>query len=448
MPISPHDLLGAPSIVRSRASSPHPASEPSFAALLDTSGTSYKAHRDKTRSRLTRPPSRPSNASVLERISRRPKLFGVALIACFVVWALWSWFGVTDLVILFRFKLRDLSFEEGWTNGCGLRKRPLLFVHGERELAVVWETNCRQDFVLRWGVEVGKTRKVDGVARWTEARVKRTNVEDVTNTHWAYRAVLKDLHPGSTYAYQIVLGSSPPQSSVIAHHSFPWLGASPSSPSKIHLSIVSDNQYNVRVFHRILLSLLSFSPRPPSLLLHLGDVVQNPHNLAQWQTDFYDPMTSLLRHPFGQSTPILLARGNHDWDLSGNNTYTGGSPPRTEWVRHLGRQARETSPHPGTYMAYSPHPRCRMLVLDANLDEVEQREQEEWLGWELKRPEWRRASLRIVLVHAPPFLEYWDHAAWNHPSRPESQWCVFIPPSSPPALADPATPGPSSSAIA
>lgn len=73
-------------------------------------------------------------------------------------------------------------------------------------------------------------------------------------------------------------------------------------------------------------------------------------------------------------------------------------------------------------MSYSPHSRCRIIVLDSNLDELEQVEQEEWLEWELGRKEWTRATLRIVVVHVPPFLEYWDRHNWA--DGKESEWYV------------------------
>ena len=412
MSLPSRDFLGAPDALRSRAPSPRPAP----ATLLDASGSEYKAKRDASRSHFGRHSTRPPASTILERIRRRPKLVGGALLVLAALTIAWIALGVSDYIVLVRFKLRDMSFEEGWTNGCGLRKRPLLFIRGDAELAVVWETNCEQEFAVRVGAE-GPAAGDVAVVAW-EVKAKRVRVSDDSNTHWAYHAILKDLHGGSTYSYQIVLRDAPPTSRPLASHSFPWLGSSTS----IAASAVGDNQYNVRTFHRILLRLLSHSRTRPKLLIHLGDVVQNPQNLAQWQTDFFDPMTSLLGYPLGQSTLILLARGNHDWDATGRNVYTGGSPPRTEWVRHLGRTAKTTSPHPGTYFSYSPHPRCRILILDANLESEEQGEQEQWLEWELRRSEGKRASLRIVMVHVPPFLEYWDQKAWTESG--ESQWCV------------------------
>lgn len=368
---------------------------------------------------------------LLSRIRRRPR---TALLVLLIAAALLATHVWRDSLVLLRFKLRDRAYERGWV-ACGLRKRPLVFVRAEDEVAVVWESNCPSPFELEWGVRSptpsGWGRKRQAV-EWELAEVRPTKMKDKTDTHYAHAATLKSLRPDTQYAYRIALA---PQRGgrrtkrALAEHSFPWRMTRPASGSKaeatIHIAAVADNQFNVRTFHRVLLSLLRHGQtrhglRSPPLLLHAGDQVQNPHNLAQWQTDFWDPLTSALGRPFGQTTPILLARGNHDWDRSGRNTYTGGSPPRTDWLEHRGREGRTNDP--GTYLAYSPHERVRVLVLDSNLGEHDQVEQEDWLTWQLSRPEWTDASLRLVVVHVAPFLEFWDTRAWTEGK--ESQWLV------------------------
>lgn len=340
-----------------------------------------------------------------------------------------------DTLVLFRFKLRDRAFEQGWV-GCGLRKRPLVFVRGADEVAVVFESNCEGRFGVEWGEEVGAGKRGrKGVASWEQAEVKLIKMDDETDTHYSYSAVLPRLQPNSQYAYRITRlsdaapspSSKPTAPSILATHTFPWLSSlppsHPSGPTTLHFAALADNQFNLRTFHRVLLALLRHGRArhglaSPPLLLHAGDQVQNPHNLAQWQTDFWEALTSVLPVPLGQTTPILLARGNHDWDGTGVNAYVGGTPGRAEWGAACGRGARER--HVGTYMSYSPHERMRILVLDSNLDEVEQVEQEEWLMWELGRKEWKEASLRLVMVHVAPFLEFWDTKAWTEGG--ESQW--------------------------
>lgn len=256
------------------------------------------------------------------------------------------------------------------------------------------------------------------------------------------------------YTYEILK-----QQETVRTYSFPFLGtssslsvssASPASsassrPQTIHIACLADNQFNLRTFHSILSRILSssrslfpsstsnyspshvphsFPKRKPHLLLHAGDNVQNPHDLEQWQTDFWDPLTKQLSYNLGSQVPIVLARGNHDWDKSGKNIYVGGLPNRKEWEKKLeldGRGGREIEENKngsksgkrGTFYSFSPHKRVRILVLDSNLiTEEEQKMQEEWLEWEVAREEWTRASLRICLVHTAPWIEWWNKRAW------------------------------------
>lgn len=369
------------------------------------------------------PPGRrarvPPEPGMVARIQRRPRLYGVCL-ALLVGLGLLM-YSLADVIVLARFKLRDRAYEEGWINGCGMRKRPLLFIRDSESLAIVWETNCAQDFELSYGpVEVPRRKRwtsEDDLVSWAPAKVKKIELE---GGRFVYQAVLQDLRRGR-HAYKVTESAS-----VLARHTFSWIGSSSAEATTIHFAALSDNQFNLRTFHRLLLSLLSYakslpSSPFPSFLLHAGDQVQNPHNLQQWQTDFYEPLTSLLPLPLGQTTPILLARGNHDWDMHGVNAYTGGTPPRLDWLQHMSRKPRVH--HPGTFYSYSPHQRVRFLVLDSNLvEEEDQLEQEEWLLWELERPEWTEASLRVVVVHVPPFLEFWDRTAWT--AGKENQWSV------------------------
>ncbi|KAM0756183.1 Metallo-dependent phosphatase [Meredithblackwellia eburnea MCA 4105] len=465
----------SPGLLRSRASSPLPTLSHSNKSAKATSAslngiTSYK--RDKERDRNRQSAAR--QPRILERFSK--KVLITLLISLITVVGIWRHYQLSSLVVLVRFKLRDTSFREGWINGCGLRKKPLLFLKGGNEVNIVWETNCKQQFQVWVGPE--QERRPEGrferstiqVGKWDEAPVKASRIREKGSQiegseHWVYLTTLDNLERGKRYSYKLVpittsaFTLNPDDSSPlspdhqeeehhqreiqnpkpIAQHSFTFLPSAaalsswdtpPGKKDRIHISTISDNQFNLRTFHSVLVRLISFSrstqKATPSLILHAGDMVQNPHNLPQWQTDFWDPFTSLLGFPLGQSTLLAVARGNHDWDESGLNVFVGGSPRRKDWTEHLRREkGRSANPaHRGTYYSISPHPRMRLLVLDSNLPEEDQVEQEEWLQWELGRTEWTGAGLRVVMVHVPPFLEWWDRRAWTEGG--ESNWSTFV----------------------
>ncbi|GAA5992117.1 hypothetical protein JCM10908_001775 [Rhodotorula pacifica] len=363
--------------------------------------------------------------------------------------------SVTDLLYLFRFKLLDRAYTERWTSwiwwsvglrvvSCVLRKEPIVFVRNDQGVAIVWETNtCEDDqaWQLRWRV------KGTVMSEWHAALVAIETVQPPTLSNDArlvHTARLLDLDFHTRIDYELSLVSAPDgriQRSL--RHSFPWTSsASETHPETLHIACVADNQFNVRTFRRVLLTMANFARRSlsadyfvtsslpnsqrrkvgerrPHLLLHAGDVVQDPDNLAQWQTDFWDALTrSGMPFSLGQETPVLLARGNHDWDSTGSNAYTGGSHPDDP-------DDHKEAKNRGTYFAYSPHRRMRILVLDSNLPTGgEQLEQERWLAEELEKPEWTEASLKVAVVHTAPWIEWWDHEAWT--VGKESQWSSYV----------------------
>ncbi|GAA5950655.1 hypothetical protein JCM10213_006847 [Rhodosporidiobolus nylandii] len=398
---------------------------------------------------------------VARDLRRRPRLSALFSLLAFAFFVYRFAPPTLDLFHLAHYKLRDRAYDERWgwplAPPCSMRKKPVIWVRGGETAAVVWETReCGAD--MTWGLAYRRVERTGGQGEPVGADVEVAPlVEEAAGrgARMVYSAVLPMLRSGERYAYEILRFSSLPASRSTVHRGdFPWIGSSPSSPDDIaratlattlHIACLADNQFNLRVFRRILrrassfagsLASAYFTSAPPSfinrgphLLLHAGDVVQNPHNLAQWQTDLWDPLTRAL----SSLPPVLLARGNHDWDPSGSNLYTGGlsssAALREDWAAHLGesglRGEDEHFRRRGTYYSISPHPRFRVLVLDSNLPTLaEQEAQERWLEWELARDEWTRASARAVVVHTAPWIEWWDESAWNEGG--EKEWSSYV----------------------
>ncbi|EFP85162.1 hypothetical protein PGT21_002030 [Puccinia graminis f. sp. tritici] len=344
--------------------------------------------------------------------------------------------------------------------------------------------------------------------------IRRTRPEgDNGWRRWVHTALLEELEPGTTYVYEIVLLNSHFNNNNQHHdtnnqfemikktyskHRFTWHGIDPidlnhghhrisetsatsRSPSDVlHIVVIGDNQFAVKTFRKLVKRFINikaylpspksiFSPRQlinhplpipnkPNMIFHLGDAVQDAHNLKQWQTDFWDPLT--FKNKLASEIPIVYAKGNHDFDNSGHNLYSGGLPKvqigemnRTQTANlnsnspleipgiaeadksYTTFTAHERDPQArGTYFAYSPHPRVRVIVCDSNLEPTrklspqsslsEVDEHERWLLWEMARPEWKEASIRIILVHVPPFIEFWEKQMWNQGH--ESAWGSYV----------------------
>lgn len=432
------------------------------------------------------------------RIFPKKPLARVLIIVGLVVVILVIRWILSDFLLLVNFKLANNLDTSGWRTSLRLRKPPLLFVHSTTSVAVVFEANHlagdgNHHLAIRWRKETDTDS--------TEAEVKTERPEGENGwRRWIHSTVLEGLEAGASYTYEVYLAPSKAKKSskkakVLARRTFTWTGqeaapdftpdAKTASPSIIHIACVGDNQFRLAIFARILSSLARLrsyvpsygsayaprqivqsgrqpvTPKQPQLLLHVGDAVQGPHDLDQWQTDFWDPLTrGYAPTSFSGTIPLLYARGNHDFDEDGKNLYTAGLPriQKGELNRTATRALprwqgfavpatadgdqrfamHESAPRdPGdrsTYFSYSPHPRCRVLVLDSNLRESrtvpgpdvdanapsEVEEQERWLVWEMGRSEWKDASFRIIMVHIPPFVERWEKKAWE--DRGESKW--------------------------
>lgn len=410
-------------------------------------------------------------------------------------------FNTNLTLLLFKFKLNNSLVSSGWIglSSIYIRKSPLIFIHSSQSVTIVWETNKlktssgHQSRLQYW------TQSQPTLKQIIEPDRNQPNGKD-NQKRWVHSTLLDNLIPGESYTYQIILSNPtttttttknqyqlPKQNikKVYSTHQFNWLGIdspdltqlhhlSSTSPKSVnptnvlHIAIVGDNQFGLRTFKQIIKRLINiksylphfksaFGPRQiihhfyknpikPDLLFHLGDAVQDSHNLIQWQTDFWDPFTH--QNPMASELPILYTRGNHDFDPSSSNIYSGGLP--LIQIGELNRSQTSTlsptspleipgiaeadqnyttikihKPHPhsrATYHAYSPHPRVRVLVCDSNLEPTREAypgsklsevdEHERWLLWEMARPEWKEASIRIILVHVPPFVEYWDPTMW------------------------------------
>eukprot|EP00743_Colponemidia_sp_Colp-15_P011661 GILK01013071.1.p1 GENE.GILK01013071.1~~GILK01013071.1.p1 ORF type:complete len:678 (+),score=109.94 GILK01013071.1:50-2083(+) len=194
------------------------------------------------------------------------------------------------------------------------------------------------------------------------------------------------------------------------------------SMSKTVVAVVGDNQYGAATYRQLLQAIARKttktmgSPKKgagwlfdidttldtrtgPDLFLHLGDFVHNPCILKEWRTYFHAPFEV---GRLGQTTPLLLTAGNHDGFNSFSLAYA--FPP---FHRPLWRAFTVNS--------------ARFVIL---YSEQQVPAQDDWLNQELKSIQFTSASFRIVVVHIPPYIEYWEPDAWNN--KGENQWGRFI----------------------
>lgn len=288
----------------------------------------------------------------------------------------------------FRVKLDNYLFDHGWVP-CGvLRKSPVLYVQDTDHVQVVWEMNC------------GMQSK-DMTVTWNKAGEQTSTTTDpvdpvfLDSRHTLYKTTLGPLE-GGEYEYCIQTQQRRTQrKAVLARHRFSWHGHDAKTP--IRIAAMADNQFGMRTF----VSLLRRVRKKVDYLLHAGDAVQNYPSLRQWQTDFVAPLTY---YGFGQTAPLIYAHGNHDHDPTFEYHYTRMDPSSDPW-----------------YAFSMADGAIRFIVLDSNLDWPQQ---DDWLKRELASEAFQYAQFRVVVVHVPPFLEYWDPEAWFE--KHENLWGAFV----------------------
>lgn len=318
---------------------------------------------------------------------------------CFILFVLYCLRDVISIYWTFiKIKMDNTMFDRGYVS-CGLlRKEPLLFVQDTHHVQVVWEMNCgmtNKDMQLTWWNSADSNNK-------TIIGPLDPNVIDPYHT--VYKATIGPIQDGGQINYSVESSKKviPHQKKkILAKHSFQWYTTIDTEP--IRIAALADNQFGMLTFSSLLRQIRKFPKKQkPQFLLHAGDAVQNYPSLRQWQTDFVSPLTV---HGLSQKMPLIYAHGNHDYDSKGEYTYT---------------RTRVSDDNP--WFAFSmANGALRFIVLDSNVDwEL----QDQWLKEEIVSQEFQQAQFRVVVVHVPPFLEYWDPEAWFQ--QHQSEWGAFI----------------------
>lgn len=125
------------------------------------------------------------------------------------------------------------------------------------------------------------------------------------------------------------------------------------------------------------------------MLFHLGDFVHDGSSRKEFRTYWMAPLESSA---LGSTVPIMVARGNHDGESGLAYAYALTSP--------------------GGYSAVT-YGIVRMITLNTNAGIYENSEQTKWLMRELSSSEFNDATFKIVLLHVPPFVDYWEVEAWT-----------------------------------
>jgi predicted phosphodiesterase len=374
----------------------------------------------------------------LPRFSRVKRLLLAVVFAGLLI--LWL---TAELILQGIHKIRSNVTYQAWNNGwlgCGWRKTSLLTYWNSTHVAVTGETSCRLPeqvwFLWReqasWSLNDQTTNKFISPSNWKASTIDPIIYDD---HHYVYRAYVPVIPANinnltnwmaTKYSYlwrwgrqstsdtaSMSIGTtlpadltrsdvSTPEDSFTHYHGMPATSSFTDKSivyQQLNIAMVADNQYKKTKYLQILRRM---TEHQPNFWLHGGDAVQHGASLAEWETDFFNPIIEAKLNRI----PLLYTRGNHDdtrdnWDWGTDLGHIYHQPSRSWFAITLGG--------------------ARWIVLDSNRDSTEQ---ETFLREELTSKEAEMATFVIVVVHVPPYIEYWDREAWEQ--RGERYWGRFV----------------------
>ncbi|KAJ2659478.1 hypothetical protein IW148_004211 [Coemansia sp. RSA 1199] len=286
---------------------------------------------------------------------------------------------------------------------CRFHKLPMLFEHGDNYYYVVWETSCTSGApLLEWWYDDASRHSIEPWYR------------KIDDTHHRYTAIFGPVVNISHVHYKVNNYRLSTKQYTIVRRGEAELN---------RVLVIADNQNGPTEFRKVLTGIQQYygASSKPDTILHVGDAVQNVGSLSNWQRQLFAPMEdkSGLHH----TTPTLFVPGNHDHDKrrvpSNRNLYMDMYHGLYN-TDELGKAAVTNGSYHRFFHSLSVGS-ARIIVLDA---ECPSEEESEFLERELQSLEFQSARFRIVTVHIPPYIEFWDPYGWN--KKNEKHWGEHI----------------------
>ncbi|RKP07192.1 Metallo-dependent phosphatase-like protein [Thamnocephalis sphaerospora] len=324
---------------------------------------------------------------------------------------------------------------DAWEEGteCGWRKQPIVTYWNSTHAAVTGETSCQLpgSVWLQWKQQTQDSIR-NGVLPQTFAAATAVHPIKYAERHYVYRGAIpldmlpsgvpgnssvgpiditfqwswahdKDADTRLTQRHLIKANEqyTLPSENFMYLRDIPTVGGHGDSTQQtdMRIALIADNQYNAPVFQDLVYAIAKHKPHA---WVHAGDAVQNPESLRDWETDFYEPVVAAGMN----NVPLLYARGNHD-DVTDYSW-----PGQAESER--GRIYHQAVP---SWFAVTLGG-ARWIILDALRDSDPN--QDQFLLAELAGPAAAAASFVIVVVHVPPYIEFWCPKGWANGER--DQW--------------------------
>jgi UDP-2,3-diacylglucosamine pyrophosphatase LpxH len=263
-----------------------------------------------------------------------------------------------------------------------ITKQPVLYQGGAGELTVLWETDGPR------GPHSLVLTPPDGPSETLAGAIDTLQLGEGRHVH---RASLSGLTGGASYRYAVQSGDA-----VSPEYGFRVL---PSS-GPLRIGVTGDNQIGDSIFAQLISDL---GNEGVDLFFSVGDIVQDGLVAEDWDSQWFAPLET---DDFGQTTPVLFARGNHDHEWDEAYAYT-------------------ELPGNGAWFATTLSDTVYLVVLDSQWDTTHQAalsDQRAFLEQALASQAAQDAAFRIVAFHKPPYSNIWKTAAWDGEPEIRDDW--------------------------
>ena len=227
---------------------------------------------------------------------------------------------------------------------------PYLQYPTQTSITIMWETAASGTSVVEFGITPGDMKKVEAKSAGTIHEVKITGLSAETNYVYRASSVLED-------GTKVVGPLSQFQTAV-------------KDDSAFSFAVIGDTQRNPRMTAKIARVI---ADRHPHFVIHVGDVVDNGPDKAQWVHDLFGPCTDLFSH-----CAVFPAIGNHEKNHAWYYRYFSLPDPEYRYRYRYGN--------------------ADFFVVDSNKSLKPGSEQYKWLDQELGRSS---ARWKFVYHHHP-----------------------------------------------
>ncbi len=179
-----------------------------------------------------------------------------------------------------------------------ITKGPFLQNPQKTAITIMWESDVETRAYVLYGEKLLDNKKSVKLSNVYEDT--RSEKDDTVVTSYSYEARIRDLKPGTTYNYQVIMGDD----KKVVKSRKSYFETVPERIEKFTFIAYGDSRTRIDIHARIA---SQFDRHHPAFIIHGGDYVDKGKYWQEWKEQFFDPAGPIIDH-----IPIWATRGNHD----------------------------------------------------------------------------------------------------------------------------------------